>query len=201
MKKIILFTLTILAIGCSAQTPIIDITAQNGTTISGAYYQDDGLLLNQFEGTWLYTNGSTSFKIILLKKVMQYNSQYYEDMIIGEYQYIENGIEKVNTLSLINNNYPNQILHNIAGNSVISNANKPFCNDCEEFEKRLRLMFTDPYSKHYGQMIVRKIMLGSQEAIKINMRKTSKSAWIEGTPAPPTDFTVPSGEYVLLKVN
>lgn len=200
MKKIIIFTLYIFSIGCTAQNPIIDITAQNGTPIIGAYYIDYNLLLNQFEGTWLYTNGSNSLKIVLVKKEMQYNTQYYEDLIIGEYEYIENGVEKVNTLSTINNNYSNQILHGIAGNSAISNTNKPPCNDCVAFEKRLRLMFTEPNSELYGQMIVRKIMIGSEEAIKIIIRKTGDaSVWIEGTTPPPSDFMVPSGEYTLIK--
>jgi hypothetical protein len=199
MKKIIIFTLYIFSIGCTAQNPIIDITAQNGSRVNGAYYIDDNLLLNQFEGTWLYTNGSNSLKIVLVKKEMQYNTQYYEDLIIGEYQYIENGVEKVNTLSSISNNYPNQILHRIAGNSVLNNTNKPPCNDCDAFEKRLRLMFTEPNSELYGTMIVRKIMIGSEEAIKIIIRKTSKPVWIEGTTPPPSDFMVPSGEYTLIK--
>ncbi|MFN4313275.1 MAG: DUF6705 family protein [Chitinophagaceae bacterium] len=44
-------------------------------------------------------NTNTSFKIVLVKKVQQYNGECYEDLIIGEYQYIVNGVEKVNTLS------------------------------------------------------------------------------------------------------
>lgn len=202
MKKIIIFTLYIFSIGCSAQTPIIDITFQNGTRVNGAYYKDINQLINPFRGTWLYTNGTTSLKIVFVKKAMQYNTQYYEDLIIGEYQYIENGVEKVNTLSTINNNYSNQILHSIAGNSILNNENKPPCNDCEEFESRLRLMFTEPNSELYGQMIVRKIMIGSQEAIKIIIRKTGDaSVWTEGTTPPPSDFKVPSSEYTLIKVN
>lgn len=148
----------------------------------------------------VYTNGTTSLRIVLVKKVLQYNSQYYEDLIIGEYQYIENGVEKVNTLSEINIVYPNQIVHNIAGNSVLRNDNKPPCNDCEDFESRLRLSFTEPNSELYGTMIVKKTTQGSQEAIKIHIKATgSGSVWLEGTPPPPLDFNVPSGEYFLIK--
>jgi hypothetical protein len=200
MKNILLFILHIFSIGCVAQSPIIDITAQNGNPITGAYYKDDSFLLNEFEGTWLYTNGTDSLKIILIKKVLQYNTQYYEDLIIGEYQYIENGVEKVNTLSTINNNYSNQILHSIAGNSVISKTNKPPCNDCDTSEKRLRLMFSEPNSEFYGTMVIRKTTIGLQEAIKIIIKKTGNTyVWIEGTPPPPMDFKIPSGEYTLIK--
>ena len=38
---------------------------------AGAYYKDDANELNKFEGTWLYTNGNTSFKLILQKRTMQ----------------------------------------------------------------------------------------------------------------------------------
>lgn len=188
------------AVSCKAQ--VINIKDDDGSGITNAYYKDIDNILNPFEGTWVYSNGDTTLKIVLLKKINQYNTQYYEDLIIGEYQYIENGVEKVNTLSTINNNYSNQILHGIAGNSAISNTNKPPCNDCVAFEKRLRLMFTEPNSELYGQMIVRKIMIGSEEAIKIIIRKTGDaSVWIEGTTPPPSDFMVPSGEYTLIKVN
>ncbi len=200
MKKIIIFTFYIFSIGCNAQHPIINITSQNGTRINSAYYKDINQLLNPFEGTWLYTNGTTSLRIVLVKKELQYNSQYYVDLIIGEYQYIENSVEKVNTLSSINTVYPNQILHSIAGNSVLRNENKPPCNDCEEFESRLRLMFVEPNTDLYGTMIVKKTTQGSQDAIKINIKKTgSGSVWLEGTPPPPLDFKVPSGEYILIK--
>ena len=102
--------------GCKAQTPILDIS-ESGTGLPNGYYLKDTYdLLNQFEGIYQYTNGSTILKIVLVKKIQQYNGKYYEDLIIGEYQYIENGIEKINTLSEINITYLDQGFHSISNN-------------------------------------------------------------------------------------
>ena len=46
--------------------------------------EDINNYLDAFEGTYLYTNGNTSFRMVLVKKVQQYNGRYYEDLIIGE---------------------------------------------------------------------------------------------------------------------
>ena len=101
------------------QSPIIDLLDDDGNKIVNAYYKDINNLLNPFEGTFVYTNGSTQLKIKLVKKVQQFNGRYYEDLIIGEYQYIENGTEIVNTLDDINLTYINQHQHNIFGNMFV----------------------------------------------------------------------------------
>ena len=198
MRNILNIAIFILSTGCFAQT--INIIDKNGTRTTGAYYKDVDNLLNTFEGTYLYANGTDTLKIILIKKVNQYNGRYYEDLIIGEYQYIKNGIEKINTLSEINTSYSNQRIHNIAGNSLIKNTSRPVCNDCVVNEKRLRMGFTEPMCGLYGTMIVRKITQGGQEAIKIKTRmEGSATPYYEGSTPPPLDFTVPAGEYILIK--
>jgi hypothetical protein len=59
-----------------------------------SYYKDVNNILNDFEGTWLYQSGNTSLKLTLVKSIQFFNGDFYEDTIIGGYQYIENGIEK-----------------------------------------------------------------------------------------------------------
>ena len=88
MKKIIFVYLVIATMQCKAQTPIIDLQAWQGNIIPGMYIKDTNNILNQFEGTWVYTNGTTSLKIVLVKKQMKLLATYYQDLIIGEYQYI-----------------------------------------------------------------------------------------------------------------
>jgi hypothetical protein len=54
------------------------------------YFKDVNNHLNKFEGTWLYTNGSTSFKIIFIKLANQtgtLNSKQKEDVLITRYEY------------------------------------------------------------------------------------------------------------------
>jgi hypothetical protein len=181
---------------------IINITDKDGTRTTGAYYKDVNNLLDQYEGTWLYTNVTDSLKIVLVKKTNQYNGRYYEDLIIGEYQYIENGVEKINTLSEINTVFSNQRRHSISGNSLIKKTSKPPCNECLPNEKRLSCGFEDEPLDLYGYIIIRKspIAIEEQETIKVKIRmEGSGSPWLDGTPPPPLDFNVPSGEYILIK--
>ncbi len=200
MKNIIKITLLLFSAVCSAQTTVIDILDKDGTRTTGAYYQDTNNLLNTFEGTWLYTNGSTSLKIELVKKIRQYNRAYYEDLIIGEYEYKVNNVVLISTLSEINTIYPNQREHNIDGNSLIKKTTKPTCDDCLNDEKRLELGFIDPILDSYGYMIVKKTTQNGQEAIRIRTKREGiGTPWIIGTPEPPRDFTVPAGEYILIK--
>lgn len=156
-------------------------------------------LLNPFEGIYEYTNGNTSFKIVLVKKVQQYNGEYYEDLIIGEYQYIENGIEKVNTLNEINTIYLNQGLHKIDGNFLVGNNFKLSpCTNCLTNEKRLYAFITDPTSKKYAHLIMRRTTEGGQEVMKIVITSPSGGAYLE-VEGPPAEFSLPLGELTLIK--
>ena len=202
MKNIIKIIILTISLNCYSQTQIIDIMGDDGSAITNAYYKDVNNLLNTFEGTWIYSNGNTSLKIIIVKKVQQYNGRYYEDLIIGEYEYQVNGIMKISTLNKLNNNYSNQRSHSISGNSIINNNNnnRPICNDCIANEKRLRTGFEDPLRDSYGTMILKKTTHLGIEAIQIKIRLSGYGTpWIDGQPQPPTDFTVPAGEYILIK--
>ena len=68
MKIFKTMIIMLLSITCKAQTPVVDVTESELGLPDGYYVQDMNLLLNPFEGTYLYTNGNTSFKIILVKK-------------------------------------------------------------------------------------------------------------------------------------
>lgn len=85
---------------CAAQTPVLDITDISlFNSIKGAYYKDKKNVLNGYDGTYLFTNATTFFKLKLQKNIMtSRNGVFYEDLIGGEYQWIENGVEKTNTL-------------------------------------------------------------------------------------------------------
>ena len=200
MKKILNLILLTITTSYYAQSPIIDIVDKDGSRTTNAYYKDVNNLLNTFEGTWLYVNGNKSLKIVMVKKVLQYNGRYYEDLIIGEYEYKVDGIVVISTLDELDNVYSNQRSHSIESNSLIENHHKPPCNDCAVNELRLRASIEDPLQDSYGTMVVRKVMVGSQEAIKIKTRRSGFGhPWMDGTPPPPADFTVPAGEYILIK--
>ena len=205
MKRIIFLTLiAIVTITCKAQSPIINILDKDGTRDINAYYKDVNNLLNQYEGTYLYTNGTTSFKIVLVKKIMQFNGEYYEDLIIGEYQYIVNGVEIVNTLSELNTTYSNQRRHNIDGNSLISKNNRSWvCPNCNVNEKRLEASIRDASTDRYATIIMRKLsMLNSSgddvETLHIKIGQVMGGAY-DVNVGPPADFSLPLGELTLIK--
>ena len=82
--------------------------------------------------------------MVLVKKELQAYNGYYEDLIIGEYQYIENGVEKANTLPNINITYLNQRRHNIDGNFLVDKNFRVWqCPDCSAIEKRLNTLLKD----------------------------------------------------------
>src|SRR5690606_10043709 len=119
MKNILVILIFIFGLNTYSQTPILFLENRNPyDTQEGAYYKDLNNVLNDFEGTWLYTNGGTSLRIVLVKKEAQYRTDrgYYEDLMVVEYQYIENGVETINTFSNLNQNLGDS--HNILGTPI-----------------------------------------------------------------------------------
>ncbi|HET8809311.1 MAG TPA: DUF6705 family protein, partial [Flavobacteriaceae bacterium] len=68
-------------ISLNAQVTLSDIEDINYPE-AGVYYKDVNHILDAFEGTYLFTNGNTSFKIVLEKKInLPFNNGiYYEDI-------------------------------------------------------------------------------------------------------------------------
>ena len=200
IKNLNILVVLLLSINCKAQTPILDIS-DSGTGLPNGYYlRDNNNLLNTFEGTYQYTNGNTILKIVLVKKIQQYNQEFYEDLIIGEYQYIENGIEKINTLTEINNIYIEQRFHKIDSNFLVNNNFKLFpCLDCFSNEKRLYASILDPSTNSYADIVIRKTIINGQEALKINIINFKKGLTIVNGIATESNFSLPLEEYVLIK--
>ncbi|WP_299363644.1 DUF6705 family protein, partial [Winogradskyella sp.] len=104
--------------------------------------------------------------------VQYFNGDYYEDTMVGGYQYIENGVEIVNTLTDANN--PNLgISASIDGNLIFDDCQYLPVDDCIDSEKYINLSIDDPNSdKHWGNLIVHKRTVNGQAAIKINIVMT-----------------------------
>tara|TARA_R110001599_G_C11974559_1_gene634292 strand:- start:50 stop:577 length:528 start_codon:yes stop_codon:yes gene_type:complete len=136
---------------------------------NNSYYKDINNVLNNFEGTWLYTNGNTSLKIKLVKSLKYFNGKYYEDLLVGGYQYIKDGIEKINTLSDANDP---SIGRNagIRGNNIYKSCKYLPINDCVDGEKNLDLSINDiPKNGHIGDLRLFKRTINGQEALKANI--------------------------------
>ncbi|MBN9283291.1 MULTISPECIES: DUF6705 family protein [unclassified Flavobacterium] len=193
------------------QTPIIDMYGNEkfGGT-EGAYYKDVNGFNDQYVGTWLYSNDGNSFKITFVKKLMFYNvtgpKNYYEDYLIGEYQYIENGVEKVNTLSNLNNSFTDITDYNLYSQARIFKSTYPLCPECGEDERRLLLNFNEPSRRNIWNGISNKFVIRTfdgQTKLKVQFVYTGNGLEIlnsfDGPPANVNSFSVPYGEYVLIK--
>ena len=194
MKNILKILFLLLTITSNSQ--IINIKDDNGIIVPGAYYKDVDSVLDAFEGTWLYTNGNISLKILLVKKVGHYNGLYTDDFICGGYEYKINNQVLITTLSDATANYTAKLRYSILGNYVLKNNYVPICTDCVPGENRLNLSFSE--HKLYGNLIIKKTIINGQDAINIDLM-ISPSYYHTNSPPPPSDFTVPSGIYTLIK--
>lgn len=146
MNYKILTVLLLSTFACKAQTPIIDIGDKYTELVDGAYLKDVNNQLDKFVGTWVYTNGNTSLTITFQKKTQVYNDSWYEDLLVGEYKYVEDGVEKINTLSNLNapEYLANPYNHNLVGCLIISKRRFPGCSNCDDDEKRVKIDVIDP---------------------------------------------------------
>jgi hypothetical protein len=84
--------------------------------------------------------------------------------------------------------------HTISTNLVVPYGHQ-WCDGCLPGEKALYLLFLDPVSINRGIMIIRKTMVGNQEAIVLSLE------WEMDTLHPDswTPASIPIGSYTLLK--
>lgn len=197
MKNIIKTILLLFVINsCKAQTFNIMDYQNRALFINGAYYQDINSVLNPFEGTYIYNNGNVSLKFVLQKKIsLSSVHNYSEDLIVGEYQYIENGVEIINTLPRLNQSFSDESNHYISSNLVLIGTN--LCPDCSPNELHLKSGLVDGQSNNTAELSIRKVVVNGIEAIKILIvwRSTLHNFL---APVPPHP-SFPGGEYVLLK--
>ena len=203
MKQIIFLTiLTISFMNCKAQT-ILSLENDTRWRHQGySYFKDLNNVLNTFEGTWLYTNGNTSLKI-KLKKIVKYHykkgpSNYYGDLIIGGYQYIENNVEKINTLqdaSTPNIGYG----ASIKGSTIFDDCVFLPAPDCINGEKRLYLTINDVKSQHHiGTIVLHKRTINGKTALRVIMDIGYTAKIREGKIVP--KGTLPwQGDFILFK--
>ena len=180
------------------QAQEINLEDKDGTRITGAYYKDINNHLNQFEGTYKYTQGNTELTMVF-KKIVKYNNGiYFEDLLIGEVKFVKDGLILFNNLSKINTVYPNQFSHDIVGNTIIKPTSRPVCVGCTANQKRARLIFFGNDNNMGGSIILQKITEANQpDKLKINIMY-SRSIRLAGEPEP-LDALIKNGEYVLIK--
>ena len=202
MKTLIkLIALVLFTSNCIAQNPILNITDDNGDQIQGAYYKDIQNLLDPFVGIYVYSNGTTYLKFEFRKKIMSsMNNYYFEDLIIGEYQYIKNGITIADTRNSFLENYANGGNHSVATNFINTGIGIG-CQDCAPTENYLRGGLSDCLSDRTAYFDMRKTTVNGQEAMKIGISWRSDGMGRNRTVnEPPTPQpALPNAEFILIK--
>lgn len=195
--KNILFSLAILtAFSCKSQ-----IIPQNNAYVdipNNAYIKDTENFLDNFVGTWQYQNGNEQFTITLSKVLHHDYGSYYNDIIIGEYKYIDsNGTLLVNTLSDMNSpNFPGPLYHNIAGATSLVRLQYPKCPECDMGEYRIKSDFSDPDREYQSIEIVFRSISTTQIKVKLYRSGFSTTTDLNA----PDEMRVPAGEYLMNKI-
>ena len=211
MKKIILAIVFISSFSCKAQTPVLPIYKSNIAEINGAYYKDLDDFHNQFVGTWLLDNGTTYLKVTFKKKPQFLktfmNKSCYVDYLVGEYEYKENGVTKVNTLSNINVDHSDIYNYNLRSLFRIKKSMHPTCPTCNDNEGRLEMDFQeipnrDPSWAANASFILRHIIEGGVEKLNVQFLMRDPAGAIPEALSGDDSyqgFSLPFGDYVLTK--
>lgn len=214
-KQLLFVFVTISYINCKSQTTILEkYNKKQYGLIENAYYKDTQDYHNQFVGTWLYQNGTTSLKIIFEKRdqiLKNSNPKYYSDYLVGEYEYIENNILKINTLpniSMNNETSFNEIEQNhhlISISQIKFPQTFPQCNECLPNEKRLEMTLSEPNyngdNDRRNIFVVRSFIEGGVNKLKVWFINLTQTATVDsnGNTFTPPPYILPTGEYILTK--
>ena len=106
MKKIFLIIIIFLGnLAKAQQTYSITYNGNADIYQKNNKIKDDVGTLDKFDGDWKWTSPTNpdTYMIIRLFKILDWNPNpshnYFEDKVLGNYRYIENGIEITNTLN------------------------------------------------------------------------------------------------------
>lgn len=200
MKNILLTSIILMSlISCKAQTIIVPIFSTENIEKNPNYYlKDVNNDFDKFEGTWSYFDLSTNTEFTIeLKKELHYlsPSNYYKDLIIGEYYYKKNGAIIMNTMSDIDNPSISTGNHNISGYSILNKNNTPFCDTCDITERRVQLLIRHTIEADVmGYLTLRHIMDNGIEKLEARISNASIMGHSQ------TSYEeMPFGEFVFVK--
>lgn len=211
MKTIIILLLS-LTFSCASKAQILDTyTTLSFETPPNAYLKDIANFQNQFVGTWKYQNGLEYLEVQFLKKVMMLQepgpNQYYEDLLIGEYKYIDsNGVVRVNSLANLNVNHSSIFNYNMHSGAKLKLSNAPICTTCPVGTERLSFHFDEPANDDQllnAKFVIRRVTENGIEKIIVQFENVSgpggRSKADFNIPSTFTGFSLPYGEYTLIK--
>lgn len=211
MKRIIQISMLLFTIiVCKAQTPVINIHGSK-KEIENAYYKDIENFYGQFVGTWVYSDNVKTIRYRFAKKERFYRQSvqnYYVDYLIGEMQYIENGVEKINSLNRVNLNFDTIFKYSMSSIGKTGYNWAPVCTECPPDVQRLIMSYDEPNNDDFGldaTFVMRRVVENGVEKLKVQYKPVSAASGANKydiyQPSTTTDFTIPYGDYTLVREN
>ena len=196
MKNICLILMLLLPFFAGAQVyQTIKPIEAGGSGEYGVYYKDFNNVFNGFEGTYEYSSPGFYFKIVLKKIFSNVGDYFYEDMIIGKYQYIKDGVEI---------NYLNDNLIGVADDvgakiklGTIHPADPNFCEGCLN-EKYLEGAIFDPITHNASSLYVSKKVYNGEQGIQLWFLLHAEEGKLENDFEEP--IKLPIGEFFMRKI-
>lgn len=190
--------LIITVLSCKAQSIIVPIgSGQHFEKTSNYYKKDVNNEFEKFTGEWTYQNSTTeiTFKLKKEEHYQTSSDSNYMDLLVGEYQYIESGIEKINTLSEFNNSSISGYQHKISGRVFVHQLPQNCIDNSNIQEIKIELSIRNPTNRFIeGRIILRYINdngIEKLEACIYDYTTLSDNA--------DDKFDIPDGYYVFTK--
>jgi len=198
MKHIVSIILIISFFSCKAQSVIVPIGSGEDFQKSPDYYvKDVNNEFNKFVGTWKYIDGNTELTFKLKKELhYQADTDYnFVDLLVGEYKYVENGVEKVNTLVDFDDDSITGYDHNISGGTFTHIAPSSCLISSDNNEIKIEVSLDDPNDFNItGNVILRYVNENGVEKIQVCIQDNSVLADDENA-----NIAIPDGFYELIK--
>ncbi|QQV03221.1 MULTISPECIES: DUF6705 family protein [Chryseobacterium] len=97
MKNFLAILLLTMIVNCKAQSPVYTLGESPVNLPMNSYIKDTNNVLNKFVGTWIYNQNGKIFTININKQEMIDFTEYYKDMLFGNFKYQVNNLIIVDT--------------------------------------------------------------------------------------------------------
>jgi len=185
MKNIITIVFLIISFySCKAQNIILPLGSPDFHMNPNYYLKDINNNLDKFVGVWKYQNGNEQL-ILDIRKEVHYlldNNGPYEDLLVGEYKYIDaDGVLRVDTLYKFNDTTIKGDGHTIVGSFYHYN------------EGWVRLLIGDPIDQYAGGNLKISYFNDVEETITVVVQ--DESTLVNNN----VRISIPDGTYTLFK--
>ncbi|TXE17903.1 hypothetical protein ES692_08380 [Psychroserpens burtonensis] len=191
MKLILIIIIALISITASSQVVELCNGVNEEDVVNGTYFKDINDTFTPFLGVWQYTNGNEiiTFKIEKVTHFYNAETQMYEDFVIGNYSYSQDGGSSytINTIT------PTLLDETPEGN--------PMYSSCVLYpDQKLDMTFYDVLlDKGFG-VILFEFLPGSTTQMQTTLSNEKGAyGYFVGEPEPNFNFSIPTS-FVVTKL-